>query len=258
MYEERSAQQGERCSSSTGGHPAASAASKLSQLQLFPDHSMVSGNMAARRGGSAGGSAVKAYAAGMRDYAKREAIKSTKLSSSDPHSSSSSKIGGPDKHITAVFLEAPLHLLDLQVISTKPSGGETISARHSALTVVAMQLVLEAIVLQEGEAAVTSLGMKLLRNQAARASREDRSLFISNRGQLLLEVLWLLAVDNRTYQQQQQHPCGQQRRGSDELAGHVHASPVELLCQLVHAEPTQEHLAKEGEQYSTLLARVIM
>ena len=76
-------------------------------------------------------------------------------------------------------------------------------------------------------------------------------MFINNRGQLLLDVLWLAAVDKYTYQQQQQQQeqRHQRRRRApkqvDKWMEQPH--PVEILFQMVHAKRGGELLAKEGE-----------
>ena len=75
------------------------------------------------------------------------------------------------------------------------------------LSQAAMELVLDSSVLEEVAAGESSFyGLAVLKEQAAKSDREQRSLFLSSKGQLLLEVLWLSALDNYKQQQKaQQH-----------------------------------------------------
>ena len=263
MYEERSVQQAKGSSSSSisdGSIAAAPTCSKLARLQLSPDH---------LPGSSTGSSADKArdkfvavYAAGMKylvkAWSKKQSSEGGNRSSDSGgsrrtnSSNGSSSTGVAYSSQAAALLEATIDQLDLQLVKySEPAAGGMEQNSHLLLSAAAMQLMLEGAALLEGKAA-KNIALVILRDQAARASREERSMFISNRGQLLLEVLWLAAVDKYTYQQQREQE--QQQRHQRQRRAHKQVDqrkkrphPAELLSQTVHAEPGGGQLSKEGE-----------
>ena len=252
MYKQRSAQQARGSSGNIAGRSSAAAVacSRLAGLQLSPDHLHAS---------STDSSADKAreqvlglYAAGIRDWHKTsssEASSRSKTGGGSRRTNSSSNGRGPQfTSAAATLLQAPIIQLLLQLAYTKPVAGGIEQNSSVALSAAAMQLMLEAAALLEGETA-NNRAFVMLRHQAARASREQPSMFISDRGQLLLDVLWLAAVDNYTYQQQQQEQRHQpQRRAPKQVDKWMEQPhPVEILFQMVHAKPGGELLAKEGE-----------
>ena len=258
FYEQRSQQQQNMAGSSSRGGDDAYASGRLPAMQLPADHKLGCGQM---RSGDAG-KVVSGYAAGMKCIINLASSSSSNLviggssstvvigtSSNMGIGSSSSNvvIGSSKGDLSNNFLLQPLEVLAAQLRHGKPSGDGSSQDNHPAATAAAMQLILEVFALLVG-AAVTNTALELLTDLAARASREQRCLFISNRGQLLLEVLWLAALDRYTYQQQhsqqeqqrlRQHRCSQQAEQEN-----VKSKRMELICQLVQA-------GKEGSKLST-------
>ena len=263
LYGERIVQQA-ATSSITASCAAASTSTKLAQLQLFPDHMSVPRSTADSK--RVGAALLDAYADGMRGLVEAAASDSEAATSSNNgngHSSSSYCSSRSD--LPGAFTTVSLKLLDLQVAPGQgPAHKDYPYKNNPALSAAAMQLLLEAAALQEKED-TRSTALELLKHQAARASREQRSYFISNRGQLLLEVLWLAAVE--TYTDQQQQVQRQQQgwlgrrlrwglgRASQQTSWQGFPTHVEVLYQLAHGELTKAgDLTSRGEMCHCLEA----
>ena len=148
--------------------------------------------------------------------------------------SNNSSVGGEQTSWLEVWREGVWSLLVLFFSNDPSHTGSQSEDLQPVLSHAAMQLVLEASVLEETAAGgSSSSGLAILKEQAARSCREQRSLFLSSKGQLLLEVLWLTAVDN--YKQQQK---AQQRMQ------HLVCN-LELLFGLVRTGPESTD-SKEG------------
>ena len=166
-----------------------------------------------------------------------------KSASSKDGSSSSINISSTAK-VAYSFLQNPIALLQIQSISISITAPESIREIQPTLSAAAMGLVLESIVLLGFDVIrenPSSQGLGVLIGQAARASRTQRRLLVASRGNLLLQVLWLAALDR--HEQQQQH--------QPKSCVWSKAESIEVLCHFVRSTIVPLQLRKEGEYASS-------
>ena len=157
MYKQRSAQQARGSSGNIAGRNSAAAlpCSRLAGLQLCPDHLHASSTDSSAD--KAREKAVGLYAAGIRDWHKSSSSEASSRSKNGGGSrrtnSSSKRMGLESFSPAATLLEAPIIQLLLQLAYTKPVAGGIEQNSSVALSAAAMQLMLEAAALLEGETA---------------------------------------------------------------------------------------------------------